>query len=401
MTPHRPHEPRHWMITFLLAGLATLGPFSIDTYMPSFLAMGESLHATPFQLQQTLSVYLFCFAFMMLFHGALSDSFGRRPVILVSLVVFMLASIGCVFSFDINHLLFFRGMQGLAAGAGMVVGRAIIRDLFAGPEAQRLMSRITMIFGISPAIAPIIGGWLHIWFGWHSVFVFLALLGLLLLVLSYRFLPETLPEIGRHPFTLRPMLRNYRMVLSNRVFLLLASAVAFNFAGFFLYIASAPVFVLQHLKLGETQFAWLFIPAVSGVILGAYLSGKVAGRLTPQATVKFAYMLLIGAASLNLLYNLMFSPAWPWAVVPLMLYSTGMSLAMPSITLLALDLYPINRGLVASLQGFAQTMLNAVVAGLVSPLLSVSSLALAGGMVLFLAIGGVAWISVARMEVRK
>ena len=389
------------MITFLLAGLATLGPFSIDTYMPSFLAIGESLHASPFQLQQTLSVYLFCFAFMMLFHGALSDSFGRRPVILVSLVIFILASVGCVFSFDINHLLFFRGVQGVAAGAGMVVGRAIIRDLFGGPQAQRLMSRVTMIFGISPAIAPIIGGWLHIWFGWHSVFVFLALLGLLLLVLSYRYLPETLPEIGRQPFTVRPMLKNYQMVLGNSVFLLLVSAVAFNFAGFFLYIASAPVFVLQHLKLGETQFAWLFVPAISGVIFGAYLSGKVAGHLTPQATVKLAYMLLIGAASLNLLYNLVFHPEWPWAVVPLMLYSTGMSLAMPSISLLALDMYPLNRGLVASLQGFAQTMLNAVVAGLVSPLLSFSSFALAAGMALFLVTGGCAWIGYARIKARE
>lgn len=384
------------MITFLLAGLATLGPFSIDTYMPSFLAIGESLVASPFQLQQTLSVYLFCFAFMMLFHGTMSDSFGRRPVILVSLVMFMLASIGCVFSYDINHLLFFRGMQGLAAGAGMVVGRAMVRDLFDGPEAQRLMSRITMIFGVSPAIAPIIGGWLHTWFGWHSVFVFLALLGLLLLMLCYRFLPETLPANERQRFAPRVLLKNYWMVSSNRSFVLLVSTVAFNFAGFFLYIASAPVFVLQHLKLGETQFAMFFIPAISGVILGAFLSGKVAGRITPKATVTFAYILLISAASLNLLYNSMFGPTWPWAVLPLMLYSTGMSLAMPSITLLALDLYPNNRGLAASLQGFAQTMLNAVVAGLVSPFLSVSGVALAAGMVFFLAIGGVAWLSIVR-----
>lgn len=369
-----------------------LGPFSIDTYMPSFPDMGTSLHASPLQLQQTLSVYLLAFALMMLLHGALSDSFGRRPVILVSLVAFVLASLGCVFSYDIHHLLFFRAMQGLSAGAGMVVGRAIIRDLYGGHEAQRLMSQVTMIFGISPAIAPVIGGWLQVGFGWHSIFVFMALLGGVLFAMSWRYLPETLPPVARQPFAMSLLARNYRMVFSNPVFLLLSSAVAFHFAGFFLYIASAPVFVIQHLKLGESQFAWLFIPAISGVILGAFLSGRLAGRITPRTTVKYAYLLLFAAAALNLIHSLAFTPSLPWAVLPITLYSTGMSLAMPSITLLALDLFPLNRGLVASLQGFTQTLLNALVAGVISPLLSFSTVTLAAGMLAFLILGRMVWM---------
>lgn len=369
-----------------------LGPFSIDTYMPSFPDMGTSLPATPIQLQQTLSVYLLAFALMMLLHGALSDSFGRRPVILVSLVAFVLASLGCVFSFDIEHLLFFRALQGLSAGAGMVVGRAMIRDLYAGAEAQRLMSQVTMIFGISPAIAPVIGGWLETGFGWHSIFVFMALLGGVLFAMSWRYLPETLPPVARQRFAMGSLLHDYRMVFSNPVFLLLSGAVAFHFAGFFLYIASAPVFVTQHLKLGENQFAWLFVPAISGVILGAFLSGRLAGRIAPLTTVKYAYLLLFAAAALNLLQSLAFSPSLLWAIMPIALYSTGMSLAMPSITLLALDLFPVNRGLVASLQAFTQTLLNALVAGLISPLLSFSTVALAAGMLGFLMLGRITWI---------
>lgn len=388
-------------LTGLLAGLAMLGPFSIDTYMPSFPDMGTSLPATTLQLQQTLSVYLLAFGLMMLLHGALSDSFGRRPVILISLVTFVFASLGCVFSYDIHHLLFFRAMQGLSAGAGMVVGRAIIRDLYAGAEAQRLMSQVTMIFGISPAVAPVIGGWLETGFGWHSIFVFMALLGALLFAMSWRYLPETLPRVARQPFAASYLARNYRAVFSNPVFLLLSGAVAFHFAGFFLYIASAPVFVIQHLKLDENQFAWLFIPAISGVIVGAYLSGRLAGRVNPLTTVKYAYFLMFSAAALNLLQSITISPSLPCAVLPIGLYSTGMSLSMPSITLLALDLFPLNRGLVASLQGFTQTMLNALVAGAVSPLLSFSTVALAVGMLTFLMLGGIVWTLYLRISLRS
>src|SRR5260221_441816 len=159
---------------WLLAGLAALAPFSIDTYLPSFPAVAASLNVGPLEIQQTLSVYLVAFALMTLFHGALSDSFGRRPVILTSLALFALASIGCALSASLPQLLAFRALQGLCAGAGIVVGRAMIRDVFAGPDAQRLMSTVTMIFVLAPAIAPVVGGWLQRFAGWQGVFAFLA-----------------------------------------------------------------------------------------------------------------------------------------------------------------------------------------------------------------------------------
>ena len=273
----------------------------------------------------------------------------------------------------------------------MIVGRAMIRDLYAGAEAQRLMSKITMMFAISPAVAPIIGGWLHLWFGWHSVFLFMAGLGLLLFTLSYYYLPETHPPVGRQPFSFRPLARNYHEVCSHPHFLLLAGTIALHFAGFFLYIASAPVFILQTLHLHETQFAYLFIPAITGVMLGAYLSGRLAGRITPQKTVTYAYILLFSAVLINLGYNSLFTPSWPWAVLPISLYGMGMSLAMPSITLMALDIFPQHRGLASSMQGFVQTLLNAIVAGLVSPMLSFSAVLLAAGMLGFLVLGRVTW----------
>src|SRR5690242_10027557 len=173
----------------LLAALATLGPFSIDAYLPAFDGIRASLAATPLEIQQTLSGYLFAFGIMFLFHGALSDSFGRRPVILVAVVVYTLASIGCAIADSVHGLVVGRVFQGLSVGAGMVVGRAMIRDLFGPEDAQRLMSLVTLFFGLAPAIAPVIGGWLFVGLGWRSIFWFLALVGLVLVAVSWRFLP--------------------------------------------------------------------------------------------------------------------------------------------------------------------------------------------------------------------
>src|SRR5262245_45455136 len=176
-----------------------LGPFSIDTYLPSFPAIARDFAVTPLQVQQTLSAYLAPFAVMMLLHGTLSDSFGRRPVILMNLVLFTAATVACALARDFTQLVVFRVLQGLSAGAGIAVGRAIIRDSFEGFAAQRLMSLVTMIFGIAPAIAPVIGGWLQSAFGWHSVFVFLACYAAIMLVVCWRALPETHPPAARQP----------------------------------------------------------------------------------------------------------------------------------------------------------------------------------------------------------
>ena len=166
-----------WALSVLLACLAMVGPFSIDTYLPAFTGIAKSIGATPAQMQQTLSAYLFGFAVMNLFHGALADSFGRRPVVLVGMTVFALASLGCALSQSVGQLVLFRALQGMSAGAGMVVSRAVIRDMFPPHEAQRVMSQVTLFFGLAPAIAPIIGGQLFVWLGWPSIFVFIAAFG--------------------------------------------------------------------------------------------------------------------------------------------------------------------------------------------------------------------------------
>ncbi|MDE2441113.1 MAG: multidrug effflux MFS transporter [Betaproteobacteria bacterium] len=377
-------------IVFLLAALSALGPFSIDTYLPSFHEIGEKLHATPLEVQQTLSAYLFSFAVMTLWHGAISDRFGRRKVILVAIGLFAAASVGCMLATRIEHLWFWRAMQGISAGAGIVISRAIVRDLYDGSAAQRLMSQITMMFAFAPAIAPLIGGWLQTYLGWRSVFAFLVLSTGTLWLACWKLLPETLPPEKRQ--SLRPtyLAASYWKVMTSPHFLAACAALAFNFGGFFLYVLSAPIFLMSHLGVPETGFLWLFGPSMSGLLSGSWLSGRLAGKVSLPRTIALGYVVMGSAAAINLTLNLSMSPGLPWSVVPIFIYTFGMSLATPCLSLFALDPFPAQRGLAASCQTFLQSGFNGLTAALIAPALWGSTLTLSFGMAGLMLCGGTA-----------
>lgn len=366
-------------LAIMLAALSMLGPFSVDTYLPAFPNIQASLGATPLEVQQTLTAYMFSFSVMILLHGALSDAFGRRNIILVSLAVFAVATLGCAGAHSIEYLWAFRMLQGLAAGAGVVIGRAIIRDLYEGAAAEKLLSMVTMIFSIAPAIAPIIGGWVVKHLEWRAIFLGLFIYAALLLFYCYRRLPESLSPAHRHPFNPSFLFHSYHRVFRSPLFHLKAGTIAFNFAGMFLYVAAAPVFLVEHLKLGPDQFGWQFIPTVGGIFCGALTANRMAGRLPVARQVAIGFGLLLGAAIFNVVYHAFFAPALPWSVSPLFFYTFGMSMVAPGVTLLVLDLFPNIRGTVAACQSFLQTMLAALVAGIIAPALSHSPIMLACG----------------------
>ena len=357
-----------------------IGPFAIDTFLPSFPAIAEQFAIGPELVQQALSAYLLAFAAMNLLYGTLSDSFGRRPVILSSLGLFTLSSIGASAATTFDWLLAFRVLQGLSAGGGMVVGQAIVRDRFEGPVAQRLLSHIVMVFGLAPAIAPMLGGYLQVNFGWRASFVFMAGIGLVLMVACLRLLQESLPRKQRtkfHPVTLG---RYYLAAVRHPQFLVRALAVGFAFGGLGLYIASAASFVIRILNLPETAFAWLFLPMIGGMVSGSALGARLALRTQPGAVIRLAFVCMAAASAANLVYNWLFPAVVPWAVLPIMLYTFGLGLAMPAMSLLTLDLFPGMRGLAASLLSFLQMLIFSLVSGVVAPLLFDSAFKLAEGL---------------------
>ena len=380
-----------WALAFLLALLGMLGPFSIDTYLPAFAGMAQALGATPVQMQQTLSAYLFGFAFMNLFHGALADSFGRRPVVLWGIAIFTLASAGCALSQSIGQLVMFRALQGLSTGAGIVVSRAVIRDMFPPAQAQRVMSQVTIYFGIAPAIAPMVGGWLYVHTGWHSVFWFLTLVGAALWLANYRLLPETLHVQQRQPFNTRHLMRGYWQLGSSARFVLLALASGIPFNGMFLYVLAAPAFLGDHLGLEPGQFFWFFVMTISGIMGGAWLSGRLAGKVAPKHQIRHGFVIMLTTSALNLIANALFPAHVAWALLPIAIFSFGWALMVPVVTLLVLDLYPERRGMASSMQAFIGSTANGLVAGVVVPLVMHSTLLLAAASLCMLGIGLVAW----------
>ena len=228
-----PHGTVRRSLPWLLAALSMIGPFSIDAVFPAFPLIGARFAIDNTALQQLISVYLITYASMSLFHGAISDAIGRKPVIATGMLVYAFASAGAAISTSFPMLLACRGLQGMCAGAGLVVGRAVIRDSLEGPAAQKLMSRVMMIFGVAPVIAPMIGALLLTFGGWHGIFwvltAFTALLSLALLLL----LEETHPPSRRKSFAPKSLLASYASFSRDPVFwpLLISSSV--NFAGLF------------------------------------------------------------------------------------------------------------------------------------------------------------------------
>ncbi|MDO4637678.1 MAG: multidrug effflux MFS transporter [Lautropia sp.] len=354
-------------ITVALAMLAMVGALGIDAYLPSFPAIIADFQATPLAVQQTLSIYIGMMAITTLFAGTISDSLGRRPTVMLALLLFSGGSILAIFSNNIHMLLLARSLQGTAAGFTAVLPRAIVQDRFSGAEAQRVMALIMMVFSIAPSFAPVIGGWLQATTGWHSVFIMLMLYGLVLYAIWYRGIPETLAPEQRTTPRLGTILTNYGIVLRHQTFILRAFSIALCFSGVALYISSAAPYIIKILGLSETDFGWMFIPLTIGMLAGSSISRRLARKVASGRLIFAGFCLMLLATTGSLLYTSLYQPRVPWAVIPLGVYTMGMTVAIPGMTVEVLSLFPSMRGLAASLQSFIQMGIFALVSAFVAP----------------------------------
>ena len=287
-------------------------------------------------------------------------------------------------------------MQGLSTGAGIVVSRAVIRDMYPPSQAQKVMSQVTIFFGVAPAIAPMIGGWVLVHSNWHTIFWFLAVIGVLLWTAIYRLLPETLHLEQRQQFEVKNLLAGYWKLGSDPRFVLLALASGVPFNGMFLYILSAPVFLGEHLHLLPQQFFWCFLVTIGGIMGGAMVSGRLAGKIAPKRQIRHGFVIMLVIGVINLVANIFFTAHVSWALLPLGVFSFGWALMVPVVTLLVLDLHPERRGMASSLQMFVGSTANGIVAGVISPMVMHSTIALAAASLIMMCLGLVSWVYIRR-----
>jgi DHA1 family bicyclomycin/chloramphenicol resistance-like MFS transporter len=363
-----------------------LAPFAIDTYLPGFHIIASDLLSTPSYVQQSLTFYLIPYTVMTLFHGAISDSIGRITTIKWGLALFFFASIGCALSTSIEELWFFRALQGIGGGAGNVVARAMVRDLYEGAQAQRVMATIQIIFGIAPAVAPIVGGFL-LDYEWQSIFIFLALYAGIAIFLSSKILPETMPLKDRLPFDLKSISKRYRTIFKDKEFIFLILSISANFSAFFLYVLASPIFLIDLLGFSEKQFAYLFVPTVCGMIIGSFIAKKTAGVISPSKVTRFGYFWMALITISNVVFCYFFDNNPIVNIGFIALYNIGMAAIMPIISIAALDCFPKARGTAASGQAFMQMLFSSAVAGVIVPICWFSTFGLSLGLFFILMFG--------------
>lgn len=341
-------------LTLLLGALVAIAPLAMDIYLASMPSMTRALGTSAEMVQLTLVVYMFGWGVSQLFVGPVSDRYGRRPVLLAGLVVFIAASLACAAARDVQTLIAARFFQALGMSAAAVVPRAVVRDLYSAERAARMLSLMGMVLGIAPVVAPVLGSHLHVWFGWQANFVFVAAYGVLALVFTARGLPETLRT--RNPRALDPgvMFSTFAHLVASRTFVGYTLVAAFSSCGLFAFLSGSSFVFVSVMETGERGFGLLFALVMLGNFIGAALASRWVMRLGIDGVIRGASWLMLAAGLA------MAALAWarvdhPLAVVvPMFLYMVAFTSTMPQATAGALTPFPGTAGAASSLHSFCQ-----------------------------------------------
>lgn len=345
-------RPDTFALTALLAALTAMGPLSTDLYLPSLPDIGRAFGVSATWVQLTLSAYLMGFAAGQIVYGPISDRHGRRSVLLAAVSIFCVASLICTFAPSIEILIAARVLQAFGAAGAIVLARAVVRDLYSGTRAGKELSVMGAIMALAPIAGPVIGGLLHTAFGWRSAFAALLLAGLMLGLLAFLRLPETLKYPAPEPVSLRSMLRIYRSLLARRDFLLYAGIVSACYSGLFAWLSSAS-FILQNIYgLTPLAFAIYFVPSAVGYLIGTSVASRIVSRIGIVRTIGIGALALLGGG-LAMIATLAVAKATVLSVVlPASLYIIGLGLTFPQALAGGLTPFPDRAGAASSLLGF-------------------------------------------------
>jgi DHA1 family bicyclomycin/chloramphenicol resistance-like MFS transporter len=361
-------DPRSRIVAVLLTALVAFGPVSTDLYLPSLPAMVDAFGTSVSRAQLTLSMFMVGFAVGMLIYGPLSDRFGRRPVLLGGVLIYVAASVACLMAESIDALVAARFFQAVGACCGPVIGRAVVRDVYDRAEAARMLSTMASAMALAPAIAPIIGGWMFSLFGWQANFVLLALFGVGVLVATWTLLAET--NAHRDPGATRPgrILGNVLFLMRSRVFLGYTLVVSFGFAGLFSFISGSSFVIIDVLGVAPEYFGFAFMAVVAGYITGAFSGGRLSARVGLDRLIAIGTALTVLSAGGAAAFSWSGIHTLPTLIPFITVYFFATAWIIPLGTAGAMAPYPRIAGAVSSLLGFIQMTVGATAGYLVGAL---------------------------------
>jgi DHA1 family bicyclomycin/chloramphenicol resistance-like MFS transporter len=379
-------KPGSFALTLLLAMLTGLGPLSMDMYLASLPAIGHALDAPSAQVQLTISLYLIGFACAQVFHGPLSDRHGRRPVLLATLGIYLVATLACALSFSIETLIAARFAQAVGGSGATVLARAVVRDMFEGTRIGRELSRMAAIMALAPLLAPMIGGVLQTAFGWRSNFVALICFGTAAWAMVWLLLPETVRHRAPEPVSIVSILRSYRRFLGEPIFVIHMGIAACCLCGLFAWISSA-AFVLQDIYgYSALAFGISFALASGGYLVGTTCAARLVARWGSGRLMGMGCAAMASGALILVLVLAVVPHRSEGLVAAVCIYLFGMGMSLPQSQAGALLPFPDRAGAASSLLGFITLTSSAAVGAVIGRTLGASAwppaiaLLIAGGL---------------------
>jgi len=340
--------------------LQSFAPLSIDMYLPAMPLLEKVFNATTAQVQITLVTFLLGYALGQSLYGPVTDHFGRKPPLYCSLAVFVVSSTACALTTSVNLLSAFRFLQAIAACGGAVVSRAMVRDLFPPVELRRIFSMLILVLGVSPMIAPFLGGYLLVWFGWRSIFLTQASLGAITLLTMHFRLSESLAPEHARPLEMRRVISSYKYLLEDRTFLGASLVCGFSSAGMFAYIASAPFVFINFFKLPPQQFGWLFGVIAAGLIASSQVNGRMPRRIPLWQVLRLANLVQLGSGLVLLLTAITGFGGMVGIFAPVFVYMCAAGFVFPNGNAIAMMRHGNMAGTASALLGTNQFTIAAV-----------------------------------------